>query len=83
MCEVFKEYNRLQTALKKQLIAAIEPIYLKALKEPYAEFGNRTVYAMLQHLYNTYAKISLADLKTNADAMSKPYDPNKPFKALI
>ena len=81
--KVFKEYNRLQTALKKQLIATIKPIYMKALKEPYVEFGNRTVYAMIQHLYNTYAKISLADLKTNADAMSKLYDPNEPFEALI
>ena len=38
---------------------------------------------MLQYLYNTYAKISPADLKTKADAMSKLYDPNKPFEALI
>ena len=38
---------------------------------------------MLQHLYNTYAKISPANLKANADTMSKPYNPNEPFEALI
>ena len=38
---------------------------------------------MLEHLYNTYVKISSTDLKTNAGKMAKPYGPNKPFKVLI
>ena len=42
--KAFKEYNRLQTMLKKQIIAVVKPIYLKALKQQYVKFGNRTIY---------------------------------------
>ena len=79
----FHSYVNLQNALKKQLIAAIEPLYLQALREPYVGFANVTVYDMLHHLYNTYADISADDLEENDKRLKEPWDPNAPFESLI
>ena len=65
------------------IIAAINPIYLKAISQPYVGLGNKTVWELLEHLYNTYAKITPSDLKINNKRMNEPYDPNMPFKCLI
>ena len=55
---VFNEYTSLQLALRKQLIAAVEPIYLRAICDKYVGFGNSTILQMLTHLYKSYAKIT-------------------------
>ena len=65
------------------IIAAVEPIYLKAISQPYVGLGNKTVWDLLEHLYNTYAKITPSDLKTNDKRMNEPYNPNMPFECLI
>lgn len=79
----FAEHNLLQNALKRMLIAAIDPIYLKAINQPYVGLGNRTILELLDHLYLTYAKITPTDLKENDARMNAPYDPNQPFEFLI
>ena len=73
----------LQNALKKQLIAAVEDIYLKAISAPYVGFGSLTILQMLDHLYDVYAKILPDDLVKNTENMSAPWDPNQPFEYLI
>ena len=79
----FHQYVALQNSLKKQLIAAVDEIYLAAISEPYIKYGNRTLLEMLTHLYTTYAKISPADLKENERKMNSPWDPNQPFEVLV
>ena len=79
----FQQYVSLQNVLKKQLIAAVDEIYLAAISAPYIKYGNLTVYEMLAHLYRTYAKISPADLKENEKKMNSPWDPNLPFEVLV
>ena len=81
--QTFQEYNLLQNALKKMLIAAVEPIYLKAISQAHVGLGNRTLWQLLDHLYKTYAKITDTDLKNNDRKMNEPYDPNMPFEFLI
>ena len=83
LLQTFQEYNLLQNALKNMLIAAVNPIYLKAISQPYVGLGNKTVWDLLEHLYTTYAKITPADLKNNDKRMNEAYDPNMPFKFLI
>ena len=65
------------------LLAAVNPIYLQAISQPYVGLGNRTVWQLLHHLYTTYAKITPTDLKVNDVRMNAPYDPNQPFEFLI
>ena len=65
------------------LIAAVEPIYLKAISQPYVGLGNRTLWELLDHLYKTYAKITATNLKNNDKKMNAPYNPNMPFEFLI
>ena len=79
----FSDYIALQNALKKQLTAAVEDIYLEAISAPYVGFGNLTILQMLDHLYDVYAKILPDDLVKNTEKMSSPWDPNQPFEFLI
>ena len=39
----FKEYGLLQNALKQILLAALDPIYLQAISQPYVGLRNKTV----------------------------------------
>ena len=71
--QTFRDYNLLQNALKKMLIAAVDPIYLKAISQPYVGLGNKTVWELLEHLYNIYAKITPSNLKNNDKRMNEPY----------
>ena len=61
----FKEYNALQNALKKQLVIAVEDIYLKAIAKPYIKFGNCTISNMLTHFFDTYAEITPSEMMQN------------------
>ena len=79
----FKEYNALQNALKKQLIAAVDNIYLEAIAEPYIKFGNRTIFDMLTHLFDTYAEITPSEMMENQTMMNKAWDPSLPIEVLF
>ena len=61
----FAEFVALQNALKKQILASVDDIYLSAIEQPYIGHANRTVLDLLTHLYDTYAKISPLDLIRN------------------
>ena len=79
----FHSYVNVQNALKKQIVAAVEQIFLQAIREPYVGFANRTAYDMLRHLYDNYADISADDLEANDKKLREPWDPNTPFVTLI
>ena len=49
----FAEYGLLQNALKRMLIAAVDPIYLQAISQPYVGLGGKTIWDLLSHLYST------------------------------
>ena len=79
----FHSYVNLQNALKKQLVGAIEPLYLQALRQPYVGYANVTTFEMLRHLYESYADISADDLETKDSKMKEPWYPNQPFEQLV
>ena len=79
----FHSYVNLQNALKKQVVAAVEPIFLQAIREAYVGFANRTVFDLLRHLYDGYAAISADDLEHNDKRLREQWDPNTPFATLI
>ena len=66
----FKEYNALQNALKKQLIVAVDDIYLEAIAEPYIKFKKSTIFEMLTHLFDTCAEITPSKMMENQTMMT-------------
>ena len=81
--QLYADFVAVGNALKKQLLAAVDDIYLCSLKMPYIGYGNVTVLELLTHLYSTYAKISPGDLEENERRMKTPYDANFPIELLF
>ena len=79
----YHELNRTDAALKQQLLASFDNMYLKALKQPYVGYSNRTCIQILQHLYDNYGQISQMDLDDNATRMKNPYDVTTPIENLF
>ena len=80
----FQTYTAVQGALKKQILAAIEDIYLSAIKDPILGYANRTTMDMLDHLFNNYAQLTPTELADNMMIhLVKPWDPSTPFETVI
>lgn len=79
----YKEHQNLQRALKKQLQNAVEPLYLRAIKDSNAGYNNINIYDMLRHLFDSYGQITPLDIKDNYDRMYTPWNPSTPFEMLI
>ena len=77
------EYNNVHDGLKKQLLLAVDGIYLRSLRQPHIGFRNQTVRQLLQHLMGSYGQITAIDLGRNNDNMKRPWDPNTPFEHVI
>ena len=69
-------------ALKKQLIAVVDKIHLKAIQDRVTKYTNVTLFTMLQHLYDTYGKITEDKLEENRQEMTKAYDISLPIETL-
>ena len=79
----FKMYSNTDKALKSQLIAAIDEKYIRGKRNKYVGYVNVTTLELLNHLYESYAKIIHNNLRENDQCMNAPYDPNEPFEVLI
>lgn len=77
----FTEYNAVQLALKKQLIESIEPAYVEGYKEPFTQFGNRTINGFYDWLFDMYGRQSAMDKSKNDLNFRKDWDPSMPFEA--
>lgn len=79
----WREYNNVHAALKKQLINAIEPIYLRAKKDRHVGFNNISLRELLSFLMTTYGELQPQDLLRNQQKINEPWDPNMPFETMI
>ena len=70
-------------ALKNQFIAMVDKIYLKAIQDGVTKYTNITLYTILQHLYNTYGKITKDKLKQNRQEMTKAYNVSPTIETLF
>ena len=57
-------------ALKSQLIAAVDEPYIRAKRHKYVGYVNVSTKELLTHLYDSYAKITSADLRNNETRMN-------------
>jgi hypothetical protein len=79
----WRKYVNVNQVLKKQLINAVERIYLRALKNRNVGYNNRSLYTMLQFHFDNYGNITPMDLKANSDLINTAWDPNTLFEMLI
>jgi hypothetical protein len=79
----WREYTNIGNSLKKQLIEAIEPVYLRSQRDRHVGFANRTLRELFSTLFTAYGMLTPIKLIENQQSMNKPWDPNAPFETLI
>eukprot|EP00957_Ditylum_brightwellii_P085214 6480233-Ditylum_brightwellii.AAC.2 len=79
----FHTCNNTNTALKNQLLVAVDNIYLATIKQEHIEYTNCSCGDMLTHLFNTYRQITSTMLHTSAKKMCSPYNPAAPIEEMF
>lgn len=77
----FQQHNNVQQALKKQIIDSIDMAYLEGYKQPYVQFGNRTIAGFYTWLFQQYGTLSPKDNDANNAKFYQEWDPSMPFEA--
>ena len=71
--------NNVDTALKRQLIEAVDDIYLEEQRNRYTGYLTVSTQDLITHLLRRYGKITPGDLNRNNQRMSEPMDPSVPI----
>jgi len=71
-----------QEEIKKQILAAVDHIYLATLDNDVFGFADISVTTMLTHLCTTYGPITRAKLKRNRASIATIWNPDDPIKTL-
>jgi len=72
----------IQEEIKKQILAAVDCIYLATLDDDVFSFANVSVATMLTHLHTTYGPITRAKLEHNRASIATIWTPDDPIKTL-
>lgn len=81
--KTFETYYNTDLALKKQLIAAVPNMYIKAIEHNIYGFALVTTLQILTHLWANYGKIRPADLDINIKKLQTPWFPPTPIEDLF
>ena len=60
---VFREVLGVERTIIQQIVVAVEPKFLRALRTPGTNKLNRTIPQILQHLFDTYGDVTPSDLR--------------------
>jgi len=71
-----------QEEIKKQLIIAIDCLYLAKLNNDTRGFVNVTMVAMIMHLHTNYGPILCIELEINCASISTIWTPDNPIESL-
>jgi hypothetical protein len=81
---LFREVLGVENALKQQLIKAVEPNYLDALRDPVTYDLQGTIYENLTFLTQTYGKVTSQQLEEKFDLVNATvYNPTLPIDTLF
>ena len=75
-------YHQVSTALKSQILAAVEITYLRALENADFGFADVTPLTMLKHLKTTYGVLTPEALEANRSTLTTPWNPDDPIEDL-
>ena len=76
---IFDTYTNVDHALKKQIIEAVDDIYLEEQRNRYTGYLAVTSKDLITHLLRRYGKISPGDLNRCNQRMTEPMDPSLPI----
>ena len=79
----WREFKNVSTALKNQLLSAVDDIYVRALRDRHVGYMNQSICNLLNHLFNNYGNITQLELEDNDTKMRTLWDPNSPFDCLV
>jgi len=80
--KIWKECVATDLALKNQILATFDEVYLKGLRNRHVGYQNVSIRDMIQHLYTNYGIITPAELDDNDARMRETFDPSKPIEEL-
>jgi hypothetical protein len=81
--QTYRTCASVQQALKKQIISVFEPMYLDILSDNMVGYANISARDMLDHLLETYGKITAVGLEINFEHMRRAWDPQQPVESLF
>jgi hypothetical protein len=81
--KLFRTYNNVQIALKQQILAAVNNIYVRTLRNTHTGYAMVTTLQILTHLYTTYGKLTPMAMQENDRHFRNPYNPAEPFEILV
>jgi hypothetical protein len=81
--QTYQTCTSVQQALKKQIISVFEPMFLDILNDNMVGYANISAIDMLDHLFDTYGKITAVDLKINFEHMRQAWDSQQPVESLF
>ena len=73
---------RVSNALKRHIILAVDPTFLRALAHPKLGFMKVSPLSMIQHLDATYGRLTPGEIEANRLALSTPWNPDRPIEDL-
>jgi hypothetical protein len=79
----FQQFNNVTSALRKQIMNAIEEAYYKPLYNQHTGYNGITIAVLLTHLFSKHGKIKAADLALNDERMTAAWDGAEPFENII
>ena len=80
---IFQKYTNVEQAVKSQLIASVDEVFIQSLRNKYVGYGNHTTKDILAYLYTSYAKITPSSLDANDKTMREPLDPAQPLEVFF
>ena len=80
---LFRKYIVVERSRNKQIVAAVQPVFLSILVDQLTGFGKVSALAMLQHLFTYYESIDETNLKKKVVKMMDSYDPPEPLSCQI
>jgi hypothetical protein len=78
-----KTNNMVQSALKKQIITVVEPMYIEILNDDLVGFANTTSREIIDHILLSYGSITTVDIEQNFENIRKAWDPQQPVETLF
>ena len=81
--KLFNQYDACDRALKQLVIGAVDDMFLNTTYDPHVGYANVTTLQLLTHLYDTYGRITDADLRKNQEVMTEPLDVNLPIETFF
>ena len=80
---LIRKYTAVDGSLKKQIITAVEPVFLSPLVNHMTGIGQVSALNMIQHLFSSYGTIDEIYLEENAVKMMGTYNPTEPIARFI